>query len=149
MSINDLNFGKRLKEARLSSKRTLNDVSMSTGISRQTLINYEKGKGNPTVKNIKKLCELYEISPNYLFYGQDGNLDMKDHDAFKKKLYYLCSIDLDGDICYDSMNGVITFSNNKLKRSFSICHALMRLDRKETRLEIADKILQYIETAKE
>ena len=75
--INSLNkyIGKRMKDARKKNGYTLDKVRSLTKISKQTLINYENGKGNPTLKNILDHCNLYKISPNYLFYGDDNNFD--------------------------------------------------------------------------
>ena len=144
--INSLNkyIGKRMKDARKKNGYTLDNVRSLTKISKQTLINYENGKGNPTLKNILDLCNLYKISPNYLFYGDDNNFDNFSN-SLKRKVYSLVSLDFDNDISYDSVKGIISFNNIELKHSFSFCHSLFSLTDKLSRLEIVDKILRYLD----
>lgn len=143
---NSLNkyIGKRMKDARKKNGFTLDNVCSLIKISKQTLINYESGKGNPTLKNILDLCNLYKISPNYLFYGDDNNFDNFSN-SLKRKVYSLVSLDFDNDISYDSVKGIISFNNIELKHSFSICHSLFSLSDKLSKLEIIDKILRYLD----
>lgn len=140
----DINVGKRIKDARKKSKLTIEDVQNLTGISRQSLINYENGKGNPTLKNIVDLCNLFKISPNYLIYGDDNNFNNMTS-SLKKKVYSLVALDSDNDISYDSINGIIRFKNNTLKKYFSYCHAMLSRDDEFSKLEIIDMILQYLD----
>lgn len=139
----DVNIGKRLKEIRDKNKYTIEEVQKMTGISRQSLINYENGKGNPTLKVILCLCNLYKISPNYLIYGDDNNFDNMSS-SLKRKVYSLISLDSDNDISYDSINGIIRFNNKELKKYFSYCHAMFFRSDEFSKLEIIEKILQYL-----
>lgn len=140
----DINVGRRIKEARKRSKLTIDEVQKKTGISRQTLINYENGKGNPTLKNIIDLYNLYKISPNYFIYGDDNNFNNMSG-SLKRKIYSLVSLDSDNDISYDSINGIIRFNNYTLKKYFSYCHALLSQKDDYSKLEIIEKILQYLD----
>ncbi len=139
----DINIGKRIKDARKRSKLTIEEVQKQTGISRQSLINYENGKGNPTLKNIMDLCNLYKISPNYLIYGDDNNFNSISS-SLKRKIYSLISLVSDNDINYDSINGIIRFKNNNLKKEFSCCYSILIANDDFSKLEAIEKILQYI-----
>lgn len=138
------NIGKRMKGARKRCGYIIDDVVSKTGISRQSIINYESGNGNPTLKNVLDLCNLYEISPNYLIYGDDNSFSSFTS-SLKRKAYSLVALDSDGDIYYDSVKGTIRFRNPELKRCFSCCHAMLSSKGEFSTLEAMDKILQFLE----
>lgn len=50
-----------LKAARVNAGLTQQQVEASSGISRSSLYRWESGKGYPNLKNLVKLCELYEV----------------------------------------------------------------------------------------
>lgn len=144
MNLLDKDIGKRLKDARKTSKLTFDEVTKRIKISKQSLMNYEKGKGNPSLHNIIELCNLYEITPNFLIYGEDKNIS-NISSSFKRKIYNLAAIDSDGDISYDSIKGTIIFNNSELKKYFSYCHAMFSRNKEFTKLEIIEKILNYLD----
>ena len=51
-----------LASARVNAKLTQEDVAKKLKISKQTVVNWEKGKGEPSVNQAKELSELYNIS---------------------------------------------------------------------------------------
>ncbi len=75
----ELGLGTRLQEARESLKLTQGELAEATkqadpqgiGISRAVLSMYELGKNRPSPREIRLLCEVLRISPNYLIYGDD------------------------------------------------------------------------------
>ena len=138
------NIGKRMKDARKRCGYTIDDVVSKTGVSRQSIINYESGNGNPTLKNVLDICNLYEISPNYLIYGDDNNFSSFTS-SLRRKTYSLVALDSDDDIYYDSVKGTICFKNPELKRCFSCCHAMLSNKGEFSTLETMDKILQFLE----
>lgn len=144
MNLLDIQIGERLKDARNKSKLTLLEVSKKLNISKQSLLNYESGKGNPSLHNIIDLCRLYKISPNYLINGEDNNLK-NINNSLKRKIYNLASIDSDGDISYNSYTGTITFNNKELKKYFAYCHAMFARNKDFSKLEIIDNILKYLD----
>lgn len=145
MNLLDIQIGERLKDARNKSKFTLLEVSKKLNISKQSLLNYESGKGNPSLHNIIDLCRLYKISPNYLINGEDDNLK-NINNSLKRKIYNLASIDLDGDISYNSYLGTITFNNKELKKYFAYCHVMFTSSKEFSKLEIVDNILKFLDT---
>ena len=51
-----------LKAARVNANLTQDDVVKTLGISKNTIINYEKYKSKPSVERAKELAELYGMS---------------------------------------------------------------------------------------
>lgn len=73
-------FGARLRQAREERGFTQGAVSNRTkmidpeqrGVSRTALIGYEQDTSNPGLREIKLLCEVLRITPNWLIYGSEG-----------------------------------------------------------------------------
>lgn len=75
-----LAFAARLRQAREERGFTQGAVSNRTkmidpeqrGVSRTALIGYEQGTSNPGLREIKLLCEVFRITPNWLIYGSEA-----------------------------------------------------------------------------
>lgn len=65
-------IGKLLKKARENSNMTQSDVADIVGISRAYYADLERGRYNPSIKVLVKLCNLYNIDLNFLR-ENDGN----------------------------------------------------------------------------
>ena len=101
-------FGKRLKEGRISAHLTEKEAAKELGIARQTIIEYEKGHGNPSLSTLQHICCLYKISPNYLLSGETYNVS-NINDSDKKKVYILLSlINWDMMVVYKNLNLMTT-----------------------------------------
>lgn len=65
----------RLKEARKNKGYTLSEVSKrlsgSDHVSVQSLITYEAKENYPKLNVFIALCNLYEVSPEYIIYGKE------------------------------------------------------------------------------
>ncbi len=59
------NVGKKLKMLRAEYDFTQEDIAKKLGITQQTYSKYEQN-GNLSAKDIKKICEIYGISSDYL-----------------------------------------------------------------------------------
>jgi len=57
-----------LEAARVNAKMTLEQACEALGISKATLISYEKGRTSPTVETAIKMCDLYKVSINQLIF---------------------------------------------------------------------------------
>ena len=57
----------RLKMYREKANMTQRDVSQVLDISQAAYWNWEKGIASPSPKQIMKLCDLYQCTPNDLF----------------------------------------------------------------------------------
>ena len=62
--MNDL--AKRLKEVRLERGMSQAQVSKALGLSRNAYTNYELGLREPSISILKQLCEIFEVSADYL-----------------------------------------------------------------------------------
>lgn len=56
-----------LAAARVNAGLTQEEVARNLGISKNTLINWEKGKSIPRATQMQKMCEIYNISEEYIF----------------------------------------------------------------------------------
>lgn len=66
MSLSD-----RLRELRLESGYTLKTVSEGIGIPLSTYSNYEQGIREPSVEIIKRICNFFGVSSDYLLGLED------------------------------------------------------------------------------
>ena len=58
----------RLKEIRIASGQTIDQVAESTGVSKRTIITIENEEGaNPSVDTVKRLIKYFEISFEELY----------------------------------------------------------------------------------
>ncbi len=60
-----------LRQAREHKALTLSDLNRLTGISRTSLHGYESGRSKPGAKELLKLCQVLEVTPNRLLLGTD------------------------------------------------------------------------------
>nr|DAI04152.1 MAG TPA: helix-turn-helix domain protein [Caudoviricetes sp.] len=61
------NFQISLAAARVNAGMTQDDVAREMHISKQTIVNWEKGKVSPKTAQLDFLCRLYRISQDYIF----------------------------------------------------------------------------------
>jgi len=64
-------LGERLKKRRRELNLTLAQLSEKCKISPQLISDYENGRKEPGVKNIKLLCKALEVYPNYFLLDDD------------------------------------------------------------------------------
>lgn len=62
-----------LAAARVNAEMTQDDVAKEMHISKQTIVNWEKGKSEPTISQAKSLAELYKIKLDYIFLPSKPN----------------------------------------------------------------------------
>lgn len=56
-----------LAAARVNAGMTQEDVSKKMHISKQTICNWENGKGEPSIGQARELSKLYGMDLNYIF----------------------------------------------------------------------------------
>lgn len=78
----EIDIGQILKTARLSLSLKIKKVASSTGLSPQTIKNYEEGIGKPKLKNLLKICRVYNINPEELGIHKVKNFSRLNHDTF-------------------------------------------------------------------
>lgn len=59
-------FSIRLKELRQEKHLTLKEVSSLIGIPLTTYANYEQGTREPSIDMLKILCDVFDVSSDYL-----------------------------------------------------------------------------------
>lgn len=59
-------MGEKLKELRHERNLTLKQVSEYLGLTTKGYNFYELGLREPSIATLKKLCQLYEVSADYL-----------------------------------------------------------------------------------
>ena len=53
--------------ARINAKMTQDEAAREMKVSKNTIVNWEKGKTSPTVLQARKLASIYEIPLDYIF----------------------------------------------------------------------------------
>lgn len=56
-----------LAAARVNGGLTQEDVARELKVSKQTIINWEKGKTTPSLSTLKALSDMYKIPIDYIF----------------------------------------------------------------------------------
>jgi transcriptional regulator with XRE-family HTH domain len=65
-------FSQRIKELRLSRNLSLKEVAKIIGMSLMAYAHYEYGDRQPSIETIVKLCDLYDVSADYLIGRTDS-----------------------------------------------------------------------------
>ena len=140
-------LSKRIKEARAAAGLSQTEAAGLIKVSRQTLNDYENGRSVPSIEKAILICEKFNTSPNYLLFGEVDDIKTTD-DILKRKLYWLMSLVVDKDIRYDVQKKIITFDNEKLREVFFPCYVMSLKENNLAKLELMNKILEYIKQVK-
>ncbi len=70
-----MEIGKKLKDARISSGFTQENVAEKINVSRQTISNWENEKSYPDIISVIKLSDLYSISLDNLLKGDNKMIE--------------------------------------------------------------------------
>ncbi len=62
-----LEFGRKVKLLRKKQKLTQEELAVLTGLHRTHISMIERAEGNLTLKNIQKIAQALEVSPDVLF----------------------------------------------------------------------------------
>lgn len=63
-----------LAAARVNARLTQQDVAKKMHVSKQTIVNWEKGKAEPSISQARSLSDLYEIELDNIFLPTKSNL---------------------------------------------------------------------------
>src|SRR4029077_13744144 len=63
-------MGKRIREARVASGFSQEDLGDALSVTRSSVSLWEKGRSVPEADNLKNLAELLKVSPEYLLEGK-------------------------------------------------------------------------------
>lgn len=67
-----LPFGERLSALRKQRHLTLTNVGLAIGVSHVLLCYWEKGRGYPDQKKLRKLADVFQVSVSLLAHGEEG-----------------------------------------------------------------------------
>lgn len=62
----EINLGQRLKELREEKGLSQKQLAEKTGLSSSSIARWELGQSEPTVSSVSVLCDLFEVSADYL-----------------------------------------------------------------------------------
>lgn len=91
VQFNQMEFSKKLKEARIKKEFSLNYVGKVLGKDATTIGRYESGKVIPNAKTLNKLCEILEIYNGDLYRDTEEQIYNKENskNPFKVNRLYL------------------------------------------------------------
>lgn len=62
-----------LAAARVNAKMTQEYVAKALHVSKQTIVNWEKGYSEPTISQSRELSKLYDMPLKYIFLPEKSN----------------------------------------------------------------------------
>ena len=140
------NWNIRLKQARINKKLSLKDVTKEVNIIQQSLIEYEKGNIFPKLDMLVFLCELYEISPNYVVYGNNSGLKLEND--IQREMETLISLIIYQKIEYENKNDSFTVRDKYLKKYINYFLEFLNNNSKYD-LKIIERIIYAINKLKD
>lgn len=66
-----MKFNQRLKAIRIESHMTQKDVYEKLNVSPNGYASYEQGRTEPNISTLIKLCEIFDVSADYLLGLED------------------------------------------------------------------------------
>ena len=78
-------IGSRVREERLKRGLSQEELGKLIGVSKVAISNYEKGIEQPKMKNLRKLTEILEITPNYIL-GNDIDTICESDEVYHLKI---------------------------------------------------------------
>lgn len=65
-----MTFGQRLEKLRSKYNHTREELSEYLGVSTKVIYNIEKDISEPNLELIKRICEKYKVSADYMIFGK-------------------------------------------------------------------------------
>lgn len=66
------NLGDKLKELRTEKRMTCQAVATAVGLTKNAITNYESGIREPSLETLKKLCDFFDVTADYLIGRTDS-----------------------------------------------------------------------------
>ena len=74
-----MNFGEKIRNAREELSLRQADVAAQIGMNQSNYSKIEQGKQEPSLQQLKRICEILHLDPNYLLNINDEDfIDRKD-----------------------------------------------------------------------
>ena len=66
-----MTIGQRVRDVRSTNNMSLIDFAGKIGISMQAISQIENDKSSPSLKVVSAICEIYDVSADWLLFGKD------------------------------------------------------------------------------
>ena len=110
----EIKISDRLKHARETKHLSLRAVSSIINITPQSLVEYEKGKSYPKLETLLELCDCYNVSLNYIVYGNE--LGLKLETDLQRNLEVCSSLFLTKKLVYDENNKISIICDDEINK---------------------------------
>jgi transcriptional regulator with XRE-family HTH domain len=70
-------FGARIREIRKASKMTQEDLANRLMLTAESISNMESGKTNCMPEHIVHICEMFDVTTDYLYFGIENQKQVK------------------------------------------------------------------------
>lgn len=81
----DLTIGEKIKNLRISSNISQEELAFNIGVARQTVTNYENQNSQPDLETLKKIAIFFSVTTDFLLDIDNENIPQE---YMKKLLYY-------------------------------------------------------------
>ena len=65
-------FNEKLRQLRIENNLSQSEVANKLGLTRNAIGNYETGIREPSIEILKKICDLFDVSADYLIGRTDS-----------------------------------------------------------------------------
>ena len=77
-------FTERLRELRVQSNYSQQDLADKMGVTKQTISQYERGVRKPDMDTLTALCDIFNVSSDYLMGKSDVTVRLLNSDDLKR-----------------------------------------------------------------
>ena len=92
-------IGNQIANERTKKNWSAKELANRLGVSRNTIVNWEKGESEPKASELKKLSKLFSVSYEYLIDGKESNklplsirLSPTEKQKFEKLMNYILKV---------------------------------------------------------
>ena len=78
-------FGKRLYNFMMRKQMTQSDLARASGMGRDSISQYVRGRSVPSPKNLQKLCDALDVEPDVLFPNYDAQANAAEQPTLEMK----------------------------------------------------------------
>lgn len=77
-------FTERLRELRIQNNYSQQDLADKMGVTKQTISQYERGVRKPDMDTLTALCDIFNVSSDYLMGKSDVTVRLLNSDDLKR-----------------------------------------------------------------
>lgn len=79
-------IGKRIRETRIRKNLKQSDIAEKLNVTRVTVTNIENGKNKGNFEMLKQICEILNVSADFILFGKEKNDDDELNEEGNQKL---------------------------------------------------------------